>query len=426
MKKLTVLALFSIISWNAVFACGWQGFDRHAPTFLLYEVGDLVPTYDQSWKPGKWRYDYDGVLKEWNGYIKDSLARESLPCILYGPADENNPCYSGGESYEFRVSMAKDRLAVAGQDTVDYVLYVMDRNKKDDPWAERKDISREQFDGIKKIVYGGKVNDFLKRRYAYQAIRYGFWLGSYDEVIKLYEDVFKTDPKRDIPYYRSTDFYGSAFLKKGMKQEALSIYMDLYFQYPLYRYGIEDTVHGNFDVSDLKNFMDTKISVEKKASVAYMAGDLESLVKLEPAADRTKFAVYARIQKLDYDYVNKIWPWFVTGNPLERGFSGGFYKAEITRMEKIILQLLDPVSGRQPRAFWNLMQGYLMLLGGNLKESGDYLNRSKISEDTNEKIKTQADELSLLISFIKNGGKIAPGSRKRSPQNGTCLRSTMK
>ncbi|MCE5300268.1 MAG: hypothetical protein LLG37_05275 [Spirochaetia bacterium] len=363
MKKSFLLVLFLIINITSVFACGWTGFDRMEPGFILVPLGDMLPGYSDRWRPQAWD-DHDMVISEWRQRlgIKDKDSAEWLKIVLYGTDWTYDKKVREADNVK-RISMAKASLKKFPKD-LEYLLPVIERDiKLSNPWEEKPEITEEQFRAFKTKALSSGTDRFLKRRYGYQAIKFANRLGHHDEAVTMFNGVFAAGNERDSVYFRSWSIYCSSLAETGDKKKALAECMDMYADYPSQRFGIEEFLIKKTGEAERKEYIDSAEPVKKRATLAWLAGDIEKTLALEPFTDRSRNMFYNRIVALDRECIPALWDRFASGKPAAKGAAD--YREEIVLLEKVAALQLERDKTARAQVFYHTMYGYLMLLKNN-------------------------------------------------------------
>lgn len=275
-KRWKILLIFSIslvftfLYFKNTSSCGygWEGdyyysiFDEniiHQPSLEPFLLSDYIyhPYTDSSF------FDEKGInLKEWKNYFGNNVEINDIEKVLYPTNKDdllklrnaiwmNNNIYLTDKWHNN--SLVKYWITNKSQNSLDYFIYA----KEIEPLVEgytweipKRDTAlmlKLRDKGIKKYK---QVNDnFLKLRYAFQAIRLSRYTNNLTETINLYNELVEKLNTSSIVKFRALSLKAGALRKSGKIADADYLFAVIFNNCPALRFLASNSLNVSFNDS---------------------------------------------------------------------------------------------------------------------------------------------------------------------------------
>lgn len=408
------LVFIVILASNAIFACGFYpygedlrfsffnpiNFKYYSYSEFNYSSNLFSPNDDPKNKNG-----IDGNEEMWIKYCKNKVSVEAIRAVLFDFKAEDITDKSTNEMLQY-LYKTKDLQAI------NYLKFAKNceifNGFYDDPW-ERNEIAtlpkRTALINQAILLSSKVVNEELKSRYTFLAIRLAYYNGDFEKIRVLYTKVFENQKQDNILKYWS--LYFRAFAEKN---RALSNFYasQVFVNAPDKRFMISGSFSSKVPLDSVLHYAKTN---QEKANVYFLAGIkksdrsleyLKQIYKHNPKFDGLSFLLLREINKIE-DWV--FTPYYSLFNPSISSYDENekdSIKDILARVEKdrvYARQVLDFISNvdlkkAENPLLWKMAKSYLSFVA---KENQNCLNQiSQLEKNVSKK-----DSLYNQIEIIK-------------------------
>lgn len=315
MKKLTVFILLLLSSLNS-FGCGYTPYGEDVRYCLFrpqyFNFAAYQSFYYSATQWGYYGYYdrgkpdfYESNVFDWYNFAQKKIPFLEIDNFLNHYKLTDIHPNSGNAFLDYLYKNKKDKA-------IRYLTFAKkceDFNSLnvEDVWERGKKISADKivaFYGTLYDAYKAETNDYLKRKYAFQCIRFCFYIGDIESINTIFNETIK-DSKRDYLYYWSLYFY--CYFNEAQRELNVA---------RLYAYSPEKAQAVYY-------FFNDKYSLEKALSQAKTKSDIACVYAYVSAqkADRnldyikTIYANSPNLKVLDFTLlreINKLEDWIYT------------------------------------------------------------------------------------------------------------------
>lgn len=310
MKKYLVFTAVLLSSFSKTFACGYSpyGEDIRYSMFLpeYFNYNDFKAFhYNCSLFGFDYEYDsaYDSNIYDWYYFTNKKVTLDEISeCMGLAFSDINPNSENGFVHYLYQNKMDGVinylKMAKLCED-INSVGY-------EDVWERgAKQNNAHELDFLKKLnqTIVNEKSNYLKRKYAFLAIRTSYYTGNAESITKLFNDYFKNG-KKDYLYYWS--LYFNTF-NEGDKSVDIA---NIMAYSPEKKYAVYYYFHNDFNLQKALAKAKTKqeiANVYAYASVQKISPNLESLVKIYENSNKSRILDFLLLRE-----INKIEDWVFT------------------------------------------------------------------------------------------------------------------
>jgi hypothetical protein len=369
-------------------------------------------------------------LKEWKKYFKDRVGEKDIYQIVYKASADDmqkiraailNPAANLKAELKENalVKYLQDKKEIKSQEAVeiaDYLFYAKTCEPealKDGQWDEdKRDITKMKWlaDAGKKYYKEKASSDFLKLRFAYQAIRMAHYTHQYDKVLRFFEEM--VEPLKisteSIIYYWTLALKAGALKKSGQEADAAYLF-SIVFDKCISR---RPSSFLSFEIKNEQNWQKSlKLcqNNEEKTTLYFMRSlqpesdglaEMENIYQILPTSEKLALMLAREINKLETDLLNIN----LNENLLFFKSYQGFPKADaiqyLGKLKRFVGQVNQDKKVKQPE-IWFLAENYLDYLAGNPQKALAGLNElAKNSKDKSFKNQIEIFKLAIQISGL--------------------------
>ena len=396
MKKIFLILTASLLSANISFTCyfddseiGYDFFKQEFvkdPTYILfvhYQAGLSLGYSEEAQAPK------DMNIESWKQYLKAEIKQEDIAELVYKMgaqelsdlilnkkalqkyADEGNQLAAHWTKNTAVKNLMGNYLVFAKQceviavEAADYYWEEVER--------DQKEIQKLMEEGLSKAKK--QKDDFIKRRYLFQAIRMAFYMNDFNLTIKLFNDHFSNSKQEDYIYFRALELKAGALYKMG-NSEASYLFSKVFLNCPdrrfecLNSFSFGNAEDWNRSISLCKNNEEKAVfhAMRGLQPTANILEELENIVTLTPNSPMLEVLVARQISKLQqlafpaYQYEPNVFPISMeNNNSLKR-------LREITRSLRNNPQV-------ENKDYWILAAAYVELMDKKSNEAISLINK---------------------------------------------------
>ncbi len=468
--KLSIIALISITLFGAgikiVLACADIGtpYDNYvsffqnnitaAPQYKPFYYIDFLTFYDNWYTTEDIPEDdvlQDANIDEWYHYCKKAAKRADIDSFMntFSAKDVigllDNP--SGLQAKVRENSFCKFILTEKNKEVYRYLLFAKkcepfnstaefywDEKTQSNLTAEKDSVTQTQLidEGVR--MNAATTNDFLKWRYAYQAIRMAFYMHDCGKTLQLYEQMLHNKTARNVMYPRCIELKAGALYHIGKKKEAAYLYSKAF--------DLNDNLKGSAYQSFLWATDSIKMAAlqpmcknnHEKAVLVVMDGLYEKsgegfeglklmqkAYALDPGVKGLDIIMTREINKAEQRYFQK--KEFIERD-LDKGSCFYSYYSDIYERDKkdwekvkskytayldelnLFAQKMAPGPKTTDKAFWLLASSYIYFIRDNFGECKKYLELAG-KEKMNQHEHDVHDVINILC-IVHKGEKLTP------------------
>ena len=369
------------------------------------------------------------IVMEWQRYFGDKKISSGIKGILFPAKDYNNFGRLKNTEYKFTTGDFADELNSGdgpyAKEYLDYIVYNGSKNNgmetpviktKNAGFFERikkffsgveikaKPIKTELIAGAIKLMPPDKIGlnemkarainkgmpDFLRRKWAYLAIKEYYNDKGYKGAISLYDDVFSGVETYDIARIYSMEYYGYSLFESGDRAGSLSVLLEMtgrmsdvtadnYFM---------EVWANNYKKEDFEDYRKKQADRHKIADSYYVQDKLDCipLIKYEPESVRTMAAIVNNLRTI---YSEKL-----MGSAERLSFDiAGSIKAEM-------LKAISEGKELYNKPLWYLAAAYLCVLTED-KQAEDLVKKAQGLIAAGSMLDLQSDAVKFLIAYNK-------------------------
>ena len=367
----------------------------------------------------------DDNIQEWVDYFNQKPSKTDIEEIIYqASADDMQKirAYVQNASATLSANLKNNSLVKLWQsnrdlNTIDYIFYAKVCEPQAayyDEWDDQKrdpEKMRWLANSGKKYYHEKNHNNFLKLRFAYQAIRMAHYVGDYQKAIDLYEELVTPifNESSGIIGYWALAHKAGALREIGKHAEAAYLFSRVFRECPSKRvssfrsFKIYSDRQWGATMNMCQNPFE-KIELHFMRSLDRNANGLEEIIdvyNISPQTDRLSLMLVREINKLENALLNIN----VSSNLL-------FYSGHQNYPDQDAIQYLMSLKGFIGKCLeenqivdpelWSLADGYLEYIAGNPQRALSLFADLK-KNTKNKAFKNQIDlfELAIQISRLR-------------------------
>ena len=240
MKKILLFTIALFCFASIAYTCWYDG-DEGTYKFVKQEIiSDPTLLLFVDYDAGLW-FGYSNEAKEpedanliaWKNYLKAAdLSEADLAAVIYEMpenqlallvSDKKNLAAVANDNELFKIWSGNKRLT---KSMGNYLLYAksceVEANKNVDYWdktnaRDEKNLNKLLEQGL--LAAKGEKDNFIKRRYALQALRMAFYANDYKNVFLIFDQYFANGEK-DYTYYRALEQKAGVLTVQGEPEAA--------------------------------------------------------------------------------------------------------------------------------------------------------------------------------------------------------------
>jgi hypothetical protein len=404
---------------------GWS--ENYYESYQFFAPISFAEMADFDWKIDSTAGDN---LQEWKTYFKNKPRLEDISQLVYETsADDmqkvratilraNSPLPPALKDNSL-VKYLTDKRDISERDaleTIDYLFYAKTCEPEAlayDQWDERKrDIEKMKWlaDAGKKYYKEKAANDFLKLRFAYQAIRMAHYTKQYDKAIRFYDELVEpiSMQTESILRYWNLALKAGALKHSGKKGEA-AYWFSVVFDKCMSKRASSFLSFEIAEEAEWKQALSLCKNNEEKTTLHFLRAlqpqangieEMQNIYQITPNSPKLTLLLAREINKLESDLLDVN----LQENLLYFKSYQGFPKAEaiqhLNKLKTLVNQVVTDKKANQPEV-WALAGGYLDYVAGNPPKATQTLNDlAKNSRDKNLKNQIELFRLAIQISGL--------------------------
>ncbi len=278
------------------------------------------------------RYDaadntQDANIKEWQDYLSTVASKEDIAHIIYAVTAEdmqNIRAYIEGKRDLYPTELKQNQLVKHWKNnpdiaTIDYLYYAKvcePHAWTQDNWNTKpeKDIQTMRWlaDAGKQYYAEKAPNNFLKLRFAYQAIRMAHYVGQYRKAIQLYEELVENLPSESIIRQWAWAHKAGAMMNIGEYPQANYIFSRIFDECPSKKVSAylsidfynDDIWQSTLDLCKNDNEKSTLYFIRSLDKNSKIIEEIQSVYALEPNSDKLPIMLVRAINQLEYNLLS--------------------------------------------------------------------------------------------------------------------------
>ncbi|MCU0447857.1 MAG: hypothetical protein MUE85_23405 [Microscillaceae bacterium] len=369
-------------------------------------------------------------LQEWKTYFKNKPRVEDIKQLVYETSSDDmqkvratilkatSPLPNALKDNSL-VKYLIEKREISERDaleTIDYLFYAKvcePEAVNDESWEERKrDTEKMKWlaDAGKKYYKEKASNDFLKLRFAYQAIRMAHYTKQYDKVLRWYDELVEpiSMQTESIIRYWNLALRAGALKNLGKKGEA-AYYFSLVFDKCMSKRASSFLSFEIGSESEWKQALALCKDNDEKTTLYFLRAlqpnalgleEMQNIYQLLPNSPKLNLLLAREINKLESDLLNIN----LNENLLFFKSYQGFPKAEaiqqLNKLKTFVNQVVSDKKASQPEV-WALASGYLDYVAGNPQKATQIFNDlAKNTRDKSLKNQIELFRLAMQISSL--------------------------
>jgi hypothetical protein len=399
--------------------CG--GYDEdYAPSYSFF----APLTFDRFYESNTaWDKTEDDNLNDWEAYFKKGADRADISKIVYQvSADDmqkirNYVQGKGSLSAELKNnSLIKYWQKTPDLEAIDYLFYAKTCEPhawKQDSWNEKtakdKETMRWLADAGKKYYSEKASNNFLKMRFAYQAIRMAQYIGQNDKALEFYDELVVPifDQSQSVIRYWALAHKAGALRATGDITEANYVFSRIFDECPSKRV----SSYLSIDIPNEKvwqGMLDKCKNVSEKSTLYFIRSldknsnileEIKSVYALEPNSDKLPIMLVRSINELEYNLLS-----------ITPSYNLLFYKGFQSYPQQDAIKKLLAVKGLVEQVLkegninemsvWTLAAGYLDYVAGTPQRALNTFADLK-KKERNNAIRSQIELFETAIEITQ-------------------------
>jgi hypothetical protein len=407
MKKAFLFAISFFLSANISYTCWFDDSSSFHKIFDTDIISDpsLIPFI--GFEKGLWMgfsekaaNPVDANLVDWRNYTNTGIDLNDIAEIIYKTDSDklieltNNKKVLSEAAKKNKFLEFWNNNQRLSKSIGNYLIYAkkceMEAMRAVDEWSDTEIVRDPAY--LKKIIEQGikeakKNNDpFLKRRYAFQALRMAFYLNDFEKTLSLFDTYFAQEVKEDYIYFRALEIKAGVLHKKS-NEEAAYLYSKVFMNCPdrreicLRSFSVTSESSWNRSVNLCKNNEEKAVfyALRGLQSGANILEEILNIAEIVPNSALLELLVARYISNIQpskfpvYLFEPNLYPQNSDEN-----------NVELLNLKKTINVLLTKKGNRD---FWLITSAYVDLLNKNTEEA--MKTASEVSDKS--KLKTEAE-----------------------------------
>lgn len=382
---------------------------------------------------GRYNDNLDANLAAWQKYLKVPLREGSLSEVVYQFSDEDMQiirAYVSGQSGQIAPKLANNALVKYWKqnpnlDVIDYLFFA----KKCEPhnlskaaleWygmrkAQDEGTMRWLADNGPKYYQSKGSDNFLKTRFAYQAIKMAHYVGDYQKAIQLYDQLVAPifEQSQDITKYWALGHKAGALYSLGRRGEAAYWFSRVFAECP----SRHTTAFQSFRVSNGAEWEDAMRlcrNNQEKANLHFMrslkstangVAEMENVFRLAPDFEQLPYMLAYEIRDLERKLLDRISKHNILFHDQPQQFDKQPVLKRLEALKSLALRFVNSGKVQKPE-LWHMGIGYMDYLMGRHDAAQKYYAQAR-QQNPEQAAQIKVLELALALGRLRQVDKVA-------------------